>query len=90
MDTQVYEIHKHEGKTYGSIIDWKPPSQVQREYDYSYDLRGETAHFIIVTNDASLKKEDAINFAKAICDGSFKTFHIDLSQLGRFPKGENK
>ena len=85
---QVYEIHKVEGNVYGSLIDWKPPTQAQRDYDYSFDIRGKNAYYILVTNDAAILRSEAISFAVALYEKKFVLHHIDLSQLGRYPKEE--
>ena len=79
LPIQVYEIWEYDNRVLGSKIDHKPAFQVKRDYPVCYDLRGREAHFIIVSNDLSLTRMDAVNFAHAIHRGLFKNINVDLS-----------
>lgn len=82
MPIQCYEIHEYEDQIYGSIIDWKPSWQAQREYDISFDIRGKNAHYILVTNDASILRREAISFAVALYEKKYILNSIDTNGLG--------
>jgi hypothetical protein len=81
LPVQVYEIWEYEGEIHGSIIDYKPFWQAQRDYEVSYDLKGANAHFLLVTNDRSILRLDAISFARAIYEKKVRYIHIDLAAL---------
>jgi len=75
---QCYEIWEWNGKLRGHLIDHKPAYMVARDYPVSYDLRGKDAHFIIVSNDMSLTRKDAIDFACCVHMGLFTRHSVDL------------
>lgn len=75
----VYEIWEYDNVIRGSLIDGFPFWKAIKRYDYHFDLRGEAAHFVLVTNDPSITKGEAISFAKAVHEGRVKRSRVDLT-----------
>lgn len=76
-----YEVWEYNGKLLGSLIDWKPAFQAKKDYPVCFDIRGQQAHFMILSNDLSMTRQDAIDFCTAIFLGKYRTHHVDLKQL---------
>lgn len=81
-----YEIWEYADVIRGRIIDEKPWYVAKGQYDYSYDLRGRTAHFVVVTNVAHITKKDAIEFAVSVLEGRIKRLNVDLTPCNPKPK----
>lgn len=81
-----YEIWEYADVIRGRIIDEKSWWQALKDYPVSYDLRGREAHFILLTNDAYITRDDAINFAKAVHEGKVRRYTVDLMPCNPKPK----
>lgn len=86
LPIQCYEIWDYEGVIHGSIIDWKPAWKAIKDYEVVYDIKGKAAHFVLVTNDLSILRAEAINFAKAIYENKVRNINIDLSYWNDWEK----
>lgn len=86
LPIQCYEIHEWEGKLYGSVIDWKPSWQAQRDYNISFDLRGKAAHYLLLTNDASILRSEAISFALALHQKKYILHRCDTDIVNNWQK----
>lgn len=80
-----YEIWERNDEIYGSIIDWKPYWKAKRDYPVHFDIAGRMAHFFIVTNDLSITRNEAIDFAKRLYEGRVRRLSVDLTPCN--PKG---
>lgn len=76
-----YTIHEWEGKIYGSLIDWKPAWETQKDYVVVFKFNGKEAHYWIGTNDRSILRKDALSFAVAVHEHRIRVFHCDLSKV---------
>lgn len=80
---QCHAVYFVDGKLYGYVIDEKPARLAIRDFWFSWDLKGQSAHFVIVSNDKLVGRKTAIDYAAAIHGGKYKTIHIDLSEIGK-------
>jgi len=80
---QVWEMYEIDETYRAHVIDWKPWYQAIRDYDCVFDFRGKTAHYIIVTGDRSITRQEALHFAKALHEGKVSRLHIDLTSVSR-------
>jgi len=81
LPVQVYEIHEYEGKIYGSIIDWKPSWQAIRDYEVHFNFRGQEAHYLLLSDDRSITRQEALDFATCLFEKKYRTIHIELGDL---------
>jgi hypothetical protein len=81
IPVQCYEIHEWEGKLYGSIIDWKPSWQAIRDYEVHFDFRGQEAHYLLLSDDRSITRQEALVFATCLFEKKYRTIHIELGGL---------
>lgn len=81
MRIQVYIVHYHEERLIGYEETDRPAHIVRKLYEVAFDLRGKTAHFLVLSNDLGLTRLDAISFAHSIAQGKFRKYHIDLLPL---------
>ena len=78
-----YAVHEIEGVLYGHRVDWKPAWEAEKDYEVVFHFNGENAHYWIGTNDRSIVRNDALNFALAVHKNRIRRFHCDLSVIGR-------
>jgi len=75
----VYEVWRNEENLRGSIVDDRPFWKAQRDHECVYDLKGREAHYLIVSDDRSITREEAISFAKAVHEGKVSRLRVDLT-----------
>ena len=73
-----YEIWEYNHEIRGSIIDHIPYWKCKDRYAYHYDVKGQAAHYYIVSNDGSIGRSEAIAFAKACHENKVVRSHVDL------------
>lgn len=76
---RVFEVYYHDTNLMGYEIDHKPAYLVMKDYPVKFDLRGKEAHFVVVSNDLGLTRDDAIAFASAVHSGKFRMRRVDLT-----------
>lgn len=76
---QVWELFEHEGIFLAHKVDWVQWYKAADAFEVSYNLKGKSAHYCICSNDASITRSDALEWAKVHHAGGFKTYHIDLA-----------
>lgn len=60
-----YEVYEYDNQIRGRIIDWKPYWKAIQDFEYHFDLKGREAHYVILSNDGSITRQVAIEFAQA-------------------------
>jgi hypothetical protein len=75
----VYEVWRNEENLRGSIIDDKPFWKAKQTHECVYDLKGREAHYIIVSDDRSITRKEAISFAQAVNQGKVSRLRVDLT-----------
>lgn len=81
LPVQCYLIWEYEGSIYGSIIDWKPSWQAVRDYEVHYDFRGQEAHYLLLSDDRSITRNEALDFATRLFEKKYRTISIELGDL---------
>lgn len=84
--TFCYEIYRKDGQIYGHKIDWKHHSLVVRDYPCVHDLAGRSARYILVADDASITRQDAISFARQVHENKFRLLSVDLTHVSKSAK----
>ena len=79
---RTFEIYKVDGLWRGMEHESLSPNDAIRRYNNAHELRGKTAHFIIVSHDPNATYAVALEFAACIAAGKFSYRRIDLSGLG--------
>jgi len=82
----VYEVWRNEENLRGSIIDDKPFWKAKQAHECVYDLKGREAHYLIVSDDRSITRAEAISFAQALHQGKVSRLRIDLTSVS--PEGK--
>lgn len=77
---QCYCVYEWDGKIYGHVVDWCTSWEAAKRYSYHYELKGKEAHYFIVTDNADVTRQIAIDFAKALHERKFRTIHTDAAQ----------
>jgi len=79
--TRVFEIWQYAGKVYGNERVHLPPSQSVRGFEFTYDFRGKSAHFVIVTHDRNLSADIALEFAASIHAGKYINKRVSFDEI---------
>lgn len=82
IPTLCYEIWEYDDVIRGRIIDHIPYWEAKKQYDYSFNLRGKSAHYILLTHDPAILRSEAISFAVALYEKKYRVIRIDTAGLG--------
>lgn len=74
----VYEVWRNEENLRGSLIDNRPFWKATQDHECVYDLKGQEAHYLIVSDDRSITRAEAISFAQALHEDKVSRLRIDL------------
>jgi len=78
----VYEVWRNEENLRGSIIDDKPFWKAKQAHECVYDIKGREAHYLIVSDDRSITRAEAISFAQALNKGKVSKLRIERALCG--------
>lgn len=78
-----YVVHDIEGVLHGSLDDTRPAWELEKRYEVVYHFRGREAEYWIATNDRSIERQTALQFAAACHSGRVRRYHCDLTKIGR-------
>lgn len=78
-----YAIYEVDDGLRGYIVDWKPAWQAANDYEVVYKLEGKAAHYWFGTNDLSIVRKDAIQFAIAVHENRVSRNNCDLRTCSR-------
>jgi len=82
----VYEVWRNEENLRGSIIDDRPFWKAKQDHECVYDVKGREAHYLIVSDDRSITRAEAISFAQAVHTGKVSRLRVDLMPCQPKPK----
>jgi len=74
-----YHIHEVENEIYGHLVDWKPAWESEKGYEVVYHFNGNRAHYWIGTQDRSITRKQALDFAISVEMGKTRRLHVDLA-----------
>ena len=78
-----YEIWEMEDGIHGSLIDHKPFWLAVKDYPYSYEIKGRTMVFILVSHEGQITKQDGIKFATEVATNRVRRLSVDLKPCQR-------
>lgn len=88
---QVIEVYFVDGQIMGIEHDEVVPSITIRGFEFTHDLRGKSAHIVIVSHDSRVSRNVAIEFAGAIATGRYVRRNINLSEVqGRWNSAKSR
>lgn len=76
---RFYEVWEYANWLRGRCITEWPFYKASQLFEVVYEFRGQSAHYIICSNDASITRGMALDWAKVHHAGGFRTFTVDLS-----------
>jgi len=74
-----YEIWEMEDGIHGSLITHKPWWQITKDHPVCFNIRGKTIHFVLVSEDLSITRKAAQDFAIAVFENRVKRISVDLT-----------
>lgn len=78
---RTFNVYRVNHAVLGYEIDWTPFPASMRGYKHSFVLEGREAAYCIVTDDETITRSIAIEFAQAIFQGRYRTINVDLSSV---------
>lgn len=90
MNYLYLELFKVGGQVHGQFVERAHFNNLKAEHERCFTLQGREVSQIFVVSDDTIRNQDAVDFIERYRKKRVVFHHIDLSQLGRFPKGENK
>lgn len=90
MNYLYLELFKVGGQVHGQFIEYPHFSNLKAEHGRCFTLSGRQVSQIFVVSDHAIGDQDATDFIERYQKKRVVFHHIDLSQLGRFPKVKNK
>lgn len=73
-----YEIWEMEDGIHGRLIEHKPFWLAAKDYPYSYEIKGRTLVFILLSHEGQITKKEGIKFATAVAENRVRRISVDL------------
>jgi hypothetical protein len=81
-----YSVKEVDNEIYGCLVDWKPAWECDRDFQVVYKFKGKEAIYWIGTDDLSILRKDALQFAIAVHENRVRRFSCDLYSLNNTGK----
>lgn len=76
---EAWEIYEYANGIYAHQQDWIRWYKLKDSYPVCYEFKGQTAHYIVCSNDAWITRDVALAWAKDHFAGRLRTISIDLA-----------